>query len=68
MLFVYCMHSYPINSSMSSSFPSPHNHTEETMVQNGILDESEKFDKLGIEEDEFLPNIHIYYNDDLNYA
>jgi hypothetical protein len=41
---------------------------DETMVSNGILDESEKFDKLGIEEDEFLPNIHIYYNDDLNYA
>ena len=41
---------------------------EKTMVDNGIQDEGDKFDMLGIEEDEFLPNIHIYYNDDLNYA
>lgn len=39
-----------------------------TLEQNGIPDETEKFLKLGIDEELGMPNIHIYYNDDLNYA
>lgn len=34
----------------------------------GIIDESEKFIRLGMDEDFSIPNIHIYYNDDLNDA
>ena len=41
---------------------------DETMESNGIPNESEKFERLSIEEDEYLPNIFLYYNDDLNYA
>jgi len=41
---------------------------EKTLDQNGILDESEQFTKLGMDEDFDIPSLHIYYNDDLNYA
>ena len=36
-----------------------------TLQQNGIHDESEAFYELNIDEDEFLPAIHLYFNDDL---
>jgi hypothetical protein len=36
-----------------------------TLEQNGLKDESEDFFKLGIDEDQFLTTIFIYYNDDL---
>ncbi len=39
-----------------------------TLEQNGIKDESESFLRLGMDEDFNVPNIHIYYNDDLNHA
>lgn len=35
---------------------------------NGILDESATFDKLGMDEEEFLPVIHLYFSDDLTVA
>lgn len=41
---------------------------ELTLTQNGILDETESFIRLGMDEDFNIPNIHIYYNDDLHYA
>lgn len=41
---------------------------DQTLEQNGILDESEQFVKLGMDEHFSIPNLHIYYNDDLNYA
>ena len=41
---------------------------DKTLEQNGILDESENFLKLGMDEDFNIPNLHIYYNDDLNSA
>ncbi len=41
---------------------------ELTLEQNGIKDESESFVRLGMDEDFTVPNIHIYYNDDLNHA
>ena len=37
----------------------------DTLEQNGLRDESEDFFKLGIDEDQFLTTIYIYYNDDL---
>ncbi len=39
-----------------------------TLEQNGIPDESDNYMKLGIDEDLYLPNLLIYYNDDLNEA
>lgn len=39
-----------------------------TLAQNGISDETESFSRLGMDEDFNIPNIHIYYNDDLNHA
>ena len=36
-----------------------------TLQQNGISDESEAFYELNMDEDEFLPAIHLYFNDDL---
>lgn len=39
-----------------------------TLAQNGIADETESFARLGMDEDFNIPNIHIYYNDDLNHA
>ena len=36
-----------------------------TLEENGIRDEGEDFFELGMDEDEFLPPIHLYFNDDL---
>lgn len=36
-----------------------------TLQQNGIEDESEAFYELNMDEDDFLPAIHLYFNDDL---
>ena len=41
---------------------------DQTLEENGIKDESENFLRLGVDEDFNMPNIYIYYNDDLNYA
>lgn len=41
---------------------------EETLSQNGFPDESENFLKLGMDEDFYIPTLHIYFNDDLTYA
>ena len=41
---------------------------ELTLEQNGIEDESEKFLELGMDEDFFIPTVHIYFSDDLTYA
>lgn len=38
---------------------------ELTLEQNGIPDETDEFRKLDIEEDFYIPAIHLYYNDDL---
>jgi hypothetical protein len=42
--------------------------TDLTLEQNGIPDESDSYMRLGIDEDLYLPNLLIYYNDDLNEA
>ncbi|XP_022109270.1 cytochrome b5 domain-containing protein 1-like [Acanthaster planci] len=39
-----------------------------TLEQNGVADEDEEFYKLSMNDDEFLPAIHLYFNDDLTEA
>ena len=41
---------------------------EQTLSQNGVEDESDKFVELGMPEDFFTTTLHIYFNDDLTYA
>lgn len=41
---------------------------EQTLEGNGIADDSEVFEKLGIDNDVYTPVIHIYFNDDLTIA
>ena len=40
----------------------------ETLDANGIPDESLAFDALNIDEDQFIPIIHLYFSDDLTVA
>ncbi|XP_071945079.1 cytochrome b5 domain-containing protein 1-like [Antedon mediterranea] len=39
-----------------------------TLDENDIKDEDEEFYKLSMTDDEFLPAIHLYFNDDLTEA
>lgn len=39
-----------------------------TLEENGVLDESEEFYKLSMNDEHFLPAIHLYFNDDLTEA
>jgi len=39
-----------------------------TLEQNGVKDESEEFEKLGIDPDDHIPALHLYFNDDLTEA
>lgn len=39
-----------------------------TLEQNGVKDEDEEFYELNFNEEEWLPAIHIYFNDDLTEA
>ena len=36
-----------------------------TLEENGILDESDEFEALGLPADFYIPAIHLYFNDDL---
>ena len=36
-----------------------------TLEANNVVDESEDFYVLGMDEDQFLPALHLYFNDDL---
>ena len=38
------------------------------LEQNGIPDEREELVELGIQDDEYIPAIHLYFNDDLTIA
>lgn len=38
---------------------------KKTLQQNGIDDEGEEMFKLRLDEEEFLPPINLYFNDDL---
>ena len=39
-----------------------------TLEANGVTDEGEDFFELRMDEDEFLPPISLYFNDDLTEA
>ena len=41
---------------------------DKTLEANGVTDEGEDFFELRMDEDEFLPPISLYYNDDLTEA
>lgn len=39
-----------------------------TLDGNGVLDETDSFESLGLNADFYIPAIHLYYNDDLTEA
>lgn len=39
----------------------------QTLEANGIKDETEQFEKLGMNEDEYLPAIHLYFRYFVDY-
>ena len=41
---------------------------EKTLEVNGLSDDGDKFMSLGLNEDFYIPTLHIYFNDDLTYA
>lgn len=41
---------------------------EKTLEENDIPDETEEFIDLNIDEDAYIPAVHLYYNDDLTVA
>ena len=41
---------------------------EKTLEENGIKDETEEMQKLGVDQDFYVPVIHLYYQDDLTTA
>mmetsp|Transcript_10684 Transcript_10684/g.13988 ORF Transcript_10684/g.13988 Transcript_10684/m.13988 type:complete len:110 (+) Transcript_10684:3-332(+) len=41
---------------------------ELTLSENGLDDESIEFEKLGINDDYYIPVLHLYFNDDLTIA
>lgn len=41
---------------------------DKTMEENDIPDESEDFVDLNLDEDSYIPCVHLYYNDDLTVA
>eukprot|EP00758_Cryptobia_borreli_P004690 Tbor_TRINITY_DN4522_c1_g1::TRINITY_DN4522_c1_g1_i4::g.15839::m.15839 len=38
---------------------------QKTLEENGIKDESEEFESLGLSSDHYIPAVHLYFNDDL---
>lgn len=41
---------------------------DKTLELNGIVDDDLAFEKLGIDDEGYMPVLHIYYNDDLTIA
>jgi hypothetical protein len=41
---------------------------EKTLEENGVPDETENFYQLGLDDDFYVPTLHLYFNDDLTYA
>jgi len=39
-----------------------------TLPENGIPDEDEELTRLRMDPDEYIPTIHLYFNDDLTVA
>ena len=42
--------------------------TVQTLEENGVPDEADKFADLSLNTDYYVPVIHIYYKDDLTVA
>ncbi len=59
-------HSYTWKTLINDSFATLQ--MDRTLEGNNIVDESEKFESLGADEDFFVPTFHIFFNDDLTYA
>lgn len=38
---------------------------QQTLQENGLPDECEDFYELNMDEDRYLPAVHLYFNDDL---
>lgn len=38
---------------------------KKTLEENGIADESEQFAALNLNEDHYIPALHVHFNDDL---
>lgn len=36
-----------------------------TLEENGVPDEGEEFQQLNIDEDQYIPALHVHFNDDL---
>lgn len=41
---------------------------QRTLDENGVDDEDETFLRLNVDPDQFMPIIHLYFNDDLTVA
>ncbi len=41
---------------------------DKTLAENDILDETDELIELGIDVDDYIPAIHLYFNDDLTIA
>lgn len=41
---------------------------DKTLEENGIVDDDLAFEKLGIDDDGYMPVLHMYFNDDLTIA
>lgn len=41
---------------------------DKTLEENGVTDEAEEMYQLRIDQDEFLPPVNLYFNDDLTEA
>ena len=39
-----------------------------TLEENGVPDDEDDFESLGIDDGYYYPSIHVYFNDDLTYA
>lgn len=48
-----------------SSFLLLTNCTDKTLEENGIEDEEQEFEEMGINEEYYIPALHLYFNDDL---
>ena len=41
---------------------------QKTLAENGVTNEASEFERLRIDQDFYIPVIHLYYNDDLTVA
>ena len=41
---------------------------DKTLAENGVADESDEFERLGLPVDDYVPVLHLYFGDDLTVA